>query len=61
MMYTRYISSSNALILNYKDGILVNMINLTDDRVAFDALRHYIALFEEDIPANFFKPYDGPV
>jgi len=61
MNYTRYISSDDALLLNYKDGVLINMITLKEDKVAFEALRHYIALYEKDIPKNFFKPYEGSV
>lgn len=56
-----YLSICESLIVNYVDGIMVNVVPTNMDKVAFDALRHFIELFEEDIDPNYFNRYDKSV
>lgn len=49
----------SGLKLEYIDGELKQIIITSGDKVVYDAMRHYIELYEEDLLPKFFKKVDN--
>lgn len=56
-MTRNYISKCGCIGLEYIDGVLNQLVVLNEDRVDFDALRHDIELYEDDINTDLFEQH----
>jgi hypothetical protein len=58
-MKTTWVSILYGLKLEYIDGELKQITITSGDKVVYDAMRHYIELYEEDLLPKFFKKADN--
>lgn len=50
-----YKSIPSGIKLTYRNGMLKETAVTSGDKIVYDALRHFIELFESDLCSKFFK------
>lgn len=61
-MITCYTTNINSFLLYYKDGTLIGISNVEDDKIIFDVMRKQIELYEDQLDLTKFRkiPYKKP-